>query len=158
LGLRLQEVLALQLDDVDWPAGDIVINGKGGYVDRMAFPADVAAALTEYIEQDRPATSATGVFVDHKAPFGTLTSATQLHRQLGEIFEKLGIKVPARTGTRVFRHTYATRSLNGGKSLAEVANLLRHRRLNTTMIYARTDLNRLREVARPWPLFNGRAK
>lgn len=156
LGLRLREALSLRLEDIDWAAGDVLIRGKGNYFDRMALPMEVAAALTRYIENDRPASKSTSLFVDHKAPFEGLATGTQLYRELVETFARLGISLPERTGTRVFRHTFATQLVSQGKSLAEVANLLRHRRLNTTMIYARTDLKRLREVAPPWPVLKRR--
>lgn len=157
LGLRMREALDLRLEDVDWAAGDVLIRGKGDYFDRMALPSDVAAVLTEYIEKDRPATRSACLFVDHKAPYETLTKGTNLHRRLRVMFKDAGIDVPTRTGSRVFRHTFATQLVSEGKSIAQVANMLRHRKLATTMIYARTDLKRLREVAPPWPITKRRA-
>lgn len=157
LGLRLRETLSLRLEDIDWAAGDILIRGKGDYFDRMALTTEVATCLTSYIENDRPPAKSTSLFVDHKAPFPPLEGGTQLHRELLETFKRAGVDMPARTGSRVFRHTFATQLVREGKSIAEVANLLRHRRLNTTMIYARTDLKRLRDVAQPWPILKGRA-
>jgi site-specific recombinase XerD len=157
LGLRLREALSLRLEDVDWAAGDILIRGKGDYFDRMALPPDVATVLTAYIEDDRPPSKSACVFVDHKAPFEPLAVGTQLYRELVRTFDKAGIQMPARTGTRVFRHTFATQLVNEGKPIAVVANLLRHRRLNTTMVYARTNLKRLRDAVQPWPIPQRRA-
>jgi integrase len=157
LGLRPQEVVGLLLADIDWAAGDLIVRGKGGYDDRMALTAEVATLLTAYIERDRPPSKSPFVFVDHKAPFDRLLKGHILQRQLQTSFRQLGIDVPRGTGARVFRHSFAGQQLNAGKSIAEVANLLRHRQLTTTMVYARTDLRRLRPVAPPWPLANGRA-
>lgn len=129
---------------------DVLIRGKGDDFDRVALTAEVAACLTSYIENDRPPAKSTCLFVDHKAPFPPLEGGAQLHRELIDTFKRAGVDMPARTGSRVIRHTFATQLVREGKSIAEVANLLRHRRLNTTMIYARTDLKkRLRDVAQP---------
>jgi site-specific recombinase XerD len=45
----------------------------------------------------------------------------------------------------------ASRLLNSGGSLKEVADVLRHRELNTTLVYAKVDIGRLSAVAMPWP-------
>lgn len=57
----------------------------------------------------------------------------------------------AHTRSHLLRHTMASRLLAGGSSLKEVADVLRHRSLNTTLIYAKLDSRRLVEVALPWP-------
>jgi site-specific recombinase XerD len=156
LGLRPQEAAGLLLADIDWAAAEFIVRGKGGYEDRMPLPADVAALLSHYIEHDRPPSKSPFVFVDHKAPFQGLLRGNVLTRHLNKTFKKLNLDIPPRTGSRVFRHSFATNQLNAGKSIVEVANMLRHRRLATTMIYARTDLQRLRVVALPWPIVHGR--
>lgn len=157
LGLRPQEVVGLLLADIDWAAGDLIVRGKGGYDDRVALSADLAAMLSAYIERDRPTSKSGFVFVDHKAPFEGLLRGSVLGRHLHKAFDELGMDVPKGTGARVFRHSFANNQLNAGKSFPQVANMLRHRRLTTTMIYARTDLKRLRPVAPPWPITDGRA-
>jgi site-specific recombinase XerD len=157
LGLRPQEVASLLLADIDWAAGDFTVRGKGDYHDRVALSVDVAALLARYIERDRPPTKSPFVFVDHKAPFQGLLRGNVLTRHLNKAFKTLGLKIPPRTGSRVFRHSFANNQLNAGKSIVQVANMLRHRRLTTTMIYARTDLKRLRVVALPWPITQGKA-
>ena len=54
-------------------------------------------------------------------------------------------------GAHRLRHTAATGMLRAGASLPEIAQVLRHRRIETTTIYAKVDRDRLRELARPWP-------
>jgi site-specific recombinase XerD len=49
------------------------------------------------------------------------------------------------------RHTTATQLLRAGASLPEIGQLLRHRRILTTAIYAKVDREALRTIARPWP-------
>ena len=63
---------------------------------------------------------------------------------------RAGIAVPL-PGAHVLRHTAATRMVRAGASLKEVADVLRHRSIETVMIYAKLDLPRLAEVAQPWP-------
>ena len=55
------------------------------------------------------------------------------------------------TRSHLLRHTMANRLLAGGSSLKEVADVLRHRSLNTTLIYAKLDSRKLVAVALPWP-------
>lgn len=148
LGLRAGEVARLGLDDIDWRAGELVISGKGNRAERLPLPADVGTALVEYLRRGRPA-SAQGrtVFVRLKAPHRALTSS--------------GVsQVVAAAGGRAglgplhahrLRHTAATEMLRAGGSLAEIGQVLRHRRQLTTAIYAKVDRRALRVLARPWP-------
>lgn len=147
LGLRRGEVAALRLDDLDWRAGEIVIRGKGERRERLPLPVDVGEAVAGYLRRGRPA-SADGrcVFVRLKAPQRALTpgGVTQVvvsasrRAGLGEI-----------TAHRL-RHTAATEMLRAGATLPEVGQVLRHRRLLTTAIYARVDREALRTIARAW--------
>jgi len=147
LGLRRGEVARLEFGDVDWRAGEIVICGKGSRQERLPLPADVGEAVAGYLRRGRPA-SAQGrcVFVRVKAPHRPLTPGgiTQVvvsaakRAGLGEI-----------TAHRL-RHTAATEMLRAGATLPEVGQVLRHRSLLTTAIYAKVDREALRTIARPW--------
>lgn len=107
--------------------------------------------LSAYIEHDRNVSKSTFVFVDDKASFERLLSGNVLTRQLNKSFAELGFDDSSGTGAWIFRHAFSSNQLNAGKSLAQVANMLRHHRLTTTMIYARTDLRR----CRPWLMTKG---
>lgn len=148
LGMRRGEVAALTLDDIDWQAGEIVVRGKGPSLERLPLPADVGEALARYLRDGRPPGYAgREVFLRVKAPRGSLTAGgvTQVvvsaskRAGLGEI-----------TAHRL-RHTAATELLRQGAPLAEISELLRHRSVLTTTIYAKVDHDRLRELVRPWP-------
>jgi integrase/recombinase XerD len=151
LGLRCAELVGLGLDDVDWQAGTLIIHGKGNRIDRLPLPVDVGQALVEYLRAGRPATTARTVFVRAVAPHTQLTPS--------------GVScIVARAARRVglgtvhahrLRHTTASRTLNAGASLEEVADLLRHASPATTAIYAKTDQTRLATLARPWPTVGG---
>ena len=148
LGLRAGEVCSLRLDDIDWRAGELVVTGKGHRIERLPLPVDVGEAVAEYLCDGRPATAeGRTVFVRFRAPHRSLTvsGVTDTVR-----------RTAARAGlgclrARQLRHTAATAMVQAGAALPEVGQVLRHRRLLTTSIYAKVDIEGLRELARPWP-------
>ena len=148
LALRAVDVARLELDDVNWRAGTIRVSGKGGQIDLMPLPADVGQALAEHLRGGRPATAAgRAVFLRCRAPFTALTvSGIQgIVRQAGW---RAGLGA---VGAHRLRHTVAAATINAGASLEEVGQLLRHRGLASTTIYAKVDLVRLGSIARSWP-------
>jgi integrase/recombinase XerD len=147
LGLRCAEVAGLQLDDVDWPAGALTVRGKAGRTDRMPVPVDVGQALAGYLAKDRPAAGTRAVFVRAKAPF-TALAPSSVSCVVARAARRAGLGIVH--GHRL-RHTAATQTLNAGATLEEVAQLLRHEGIATTVIYAKTDQRRLAQLARPWP-------
>lgn len=148
LGLRAGEVAGLSLDDVDWRAGEIVVRGKGGRAERLPLPTDVGEAIVDYLRRGRP-TSAVGrtVFVRAKAPHRALTSSG-VSLVVAAAAERAGLGV---VHAHRLRHTMATEMLRAGGSLVEIGQVLRHRRMVTTAIYAKVDRRALRVLARPWP-------
>jgi site-specific recombinase XerC len=70
LGLRAGEVAALQLDDIDWRVGTVVIRGKGGHLDQLPLPPEVGEAITFYLRHGRPASRCRTVFLRACAPAG----------------------------------------------------------------------------------------
>jgi site-specific recombinase XerD len=151
LGLRVGEVFRLTLDDIDWEEGTVLIRGKGDYFDRMPLSQDAGRHLLDYITQDRPETKAREVFVHERAPHGGI-ARTSLPIDFSGLLKRARIKTISHTGSRIFRHTFATGLIAKGASIQDTAHAMRHRRMQTTMVYARTDLERLRTVARPWPI------
>jgi site-specific recombinase XerD len=148
LGLRAGEVAGLELDDLDWRAGEIVVRGKGRRSERLPLPADVGEAIAAYLRQGRPA-SAQGraVFVRVKAPHRALTTGgiTQVVVSAGR---RAGL---GQIHAHRLRHSAATAMLRAGSSLEEIGQVLRHRAPLTTAIYAKVDRDALRQIARPWP-------
>lgn len=148
LGLRAGEVASLALDDIDWRAGELVVRGKGDRAERLPLPADVGEALVDYLRRGRPA-SAQGrtVFVRFKAPHRALTSGG-VSQVVAAAGERAGLGL---LHAHRLRHTAATSMLRAGGSLAEIGQVLRHRRALTTAIYAKVDRDALRTLARSWP-------
>lgn len=152
LGLRAGEVAALALEDVHWRTGEIMVRGKGNRSERLPLPADVGEAMSAYLQDGRPA-SAQGraLFVRIKAPLGPLMSSGVS----GVVAAAAGRAGLGRVRAHRLRHTAATQMLRAGASLPEIGQLLRHRHVVTTAIYAKAERESLREIARPWP--GGRA-
>jgi len=146
-GLRVGEVAALRLDDVDWGAGEIVIHGKGGRTDRLPLPVDVGTAVAAYVRRSRPRTESRVLFLGVRAPHNPAGSAG-LKSALRAACRRAGVP---EIGTHRLRHTAASQMLRRGSSLSEIAQVLRHRHLDTTAIYAKVDREALRQLARPWP-------
>jgi site-specific recombinase XerD len=147
LGLRAGEVAALDLDDISWRTGEIVVRGKGRRESRLPLPRDVGQVLAAYLRRGRPSVSTRGLFVRSRPPFTRLPMAGISHF-LQRRLRRIGV---AKGGAHVLRHTAATQLLRRGSSLPEIAHVLRHRHIDTTAIYAKVDLAGLAELARPWP-------
>jgi integrase/recombinase XerD len=146
LGIRAGEVAALQLDDVDWCAGEIAVHGKGGRHERLPLPVDVGRALAGYLSR-RPGIDCRALFMHVRAPIRPLSA-----NAIGAVVRGACLRagLPA-VGSHRLRHTAATDMLRSGASLTEIAQVLRHRRLETTAIYAKVDRSALRTLARSWP-------
>jgi len=152
LGLRAPEVIAIQLDDIDWRAGQILIRGKGKLHDRMPLPADVGEAIVDYIRNGRTGDSR-ALFLSAKTPHRPFKDAQIVNTVLEEAFERTGLKPPQKyVGSHLLRHSLATDMLLKGASLDEIGDVLRHRSRMTTTIYAKYDIDALRSIARRWPV------
>ncbi len=147
LALRSAEVAALRLEDVDWVGGTVLVRGKGGRLDRMPLPVDVGEALVSYLRDGRPATRERTVFVRAVAPFTPLGSSS-VSCIVGRAARRAGLGTVH--GHRL-RHTAASETLNAGAGLDEVAQLLRHDGVASTVIYAKVDRTRLTALVRSWP-------
>jgi len=150
LGLRGGEVVGLALDDLNWDAGELCIRASGGNSDRLPIPDDVGAALADYLRHSRPVCSSRRVFVRTRAPHRGFASSVAICSIVRRALERAGLN-PAHKGAHLLRHSVATQMLRKGASLAEIGELLRHRSQQTTMIYAKVDLDLLRPLALPWP-------
>jgi integrase/recombinase XerD len=147
LGLRAGEVAGLLLDDFDWESAELLIRGKGGRQDLLPVACVVGEAVAAYLRRGRPRLSESrSVFLSVRAPHRPLCSSA-----VGQIVRAAGRRVGVAASAHQLRHTIATEMLGGGATLGEVSRVLRHQSIDTTAIYAKVDLTRLRDLARPWP-------
>jgi integrase/recombinase XerC len=149
LGLRVGEIAKLSLDDIDWRAATVRLRRtKSRREDSLPLPPATGRAIADYLRFERPTTANRAVFVRHVAPRDVPISAYAIHRVVRDAYCRVGI-----THGRVhaLRHTFARQLLERGSSLKEVAEVLRHRSLNTSLIYAKLDHRNLAAVALPWP-------
>lgn len=154
LGLRAGEVVALQLDDLNWRAGEIMVRGKGSFHDRMPLPSDVGKALASYLRRDRPACQTRRVFVCMKAPRRGFANPSTLTTVVRRALDRADLH-PTFKGAHLLRHSLATSMLRSGATMGEIGEVLRHRIPNTTEIYAKVDFDGLRSLAHPWPMGGG---
>jgi integrase/recombinase XerC len=149
LGLRSSEVAYLGLDDIDWSAATITLrHTKGRRDDVMPLPAATGQAIADYLRFERPQTTNRAVFVRNVAPRDQAVGPDLIRKSIRQAYARAGLPY---TRSHLLRHTMASRLLAGGSSLKEVADVLRHRSLNTTLVYAKLDSKNLTAVALPWP-------
>jgi integrase/recombinase XerD len=144
----------VELDDIDWHAGELLVRGKGSVRSRLPLPCDVGEAVADYLQRDRPPCATRRVFVRTRAPhrgFGHPSSVSTLVRVA---LTRAGVNAPMH-GAHLLRHSLATDLLRRGASMADIGDVLRHQHLQTTEIYAKVDLTRLRLLAQPWPSGGG---
>jgi integrase/recombinase XerD len=151
LGLRSFEVAALRLEDIDWKNATLTVRvGKSHRADVLPLPVVTGQAIASYLQKARPTTESRAVFVRHRAPLDVPVDAGVIRSVVRQAAARSGL-VGRLHGPHRLRHSAATRMLQGGATLKEIADVLRHRSLDTTAIYAKVDLTRLSAIAQPWP-------
>jgi site-specific recombinase XerD len=155
LGLRAGEIIALELDDIRWRAGEILVrSSKRLPQDRLPLVAEVGEALATYLRRDRPRHPTRQVFLCLRAPRRGFANPSTVSTIVRRALERAGLS-PALKGAHLFRHSLATRLLRRGASMPEIGMVLRHRTVQTTEIYAKVDLDGLRALTQPWPETGG---
>jgi integrase/recombinase XerD len=147
LGLRASEVAALELGDIDWRRGELLVRGKGDRRERLPLPVDVGEALAGYLRQGRPRCADRHVFLRVKAPTMGL-HGDGVTKVVHAACRRAGVPV---VGAHRLRRATACETLRQGGSLAEVGEVLRQRSASTQALYAKVDRAALEHVARPWP-------
>jgi integrase/recombinase XerD len=150
LGLRSGEVVSLQLDDIDWSAGQLSVRGKGARRSEMPLPSEVGRAIAAYLRHGRPQCASRRVFLRTKAPVRAFQGASGVGSMVRHRLKRARIMAPT-YGAHQFRHGLASDMLRQGASLAEIGAVLGHHHPDTTRIYTKIDLKALHTLAQPWP-------
>jgi len=149
LGMRSIEITRLTLDDIDWERGLIRVRStKSRRSHTMPLPFATGEAIADYIVHERQATLHREVFVRHVPPIGEPITRRAVQRSVEVVYQQLGWEG---TKVHIFRHTIASRLVNGAVPMKQIADVMRHKSVVTTAGYARVDQNRLAAVALPWP-------
>ena len=151
LGLRAGDIVKLRLDDIDWKSAVIRVSGKGRREVRLPLAQEVGWALVGYLQDGRPRTHTDVLFVRSRAPFRALASHSAVSVIVTRAMRRAGVTCQSRGAAHVLRHSVATSMLRQGASLQDIADILRHRSIETTQIYAKVDVTALRQIAQPWP-------
>lgn len=149
LGLRCGEIAHLNLNDIDWQAGTLMLRGtKSLRQDMVPLPVETGNALVDYLQHERPTIRHLAVFVRQIAGRTLPITSCAIQKVIKRSCRRIGLPD---VSAHALRHTVACRLVERGSSLKEVADLLRHRSLNSTLIYAKLDTPKLAAVALPWP-------
>lgn len=149
MGLRAGEIANLSIDDIDWREGTVTLKGtKSRRQDILPLPMTTGQAFADYLKHERPATASRALFLYRRESRDIPITAHVIQNVIRRACQRAGL--PG-SGSHVLRHTLACRLVENGGSLKEVADVLRHRSLETTRIYAKLDTPHLAEVSLPWP-------
>ena len=149
MGLRAGEIAHLMISDIDWRAGTVMLRGtKSLRQDIMPLPMETGQALADYLQHERPATRNPAIFVRQTKGQDYPITSTAIQKVIKRACCRIGLP---HYSAHSLRHTLACRLVGNGSSLKDVADLLRHRSLNSTLIYAKLDTPKLSAVALPWP-------
>ena len=145
-GLRSSEVIGLRLDDFDWRSEVFTVRrGKRGGIQQFPIQYEVGEAILKYLRYARPQVDDRHVLLGERRPWGPLLHST-VWRTVSSRLKELGIE-PEHRGPHTLRHACATRLLQKGTSLKEIADFLGHRDTNSVSIYAKHDIRAFRKVA-----------
>lgn len=149
MGLRAGEIANLLISDIDWRDGTVTLKGtKSRRQDILPLPMATGQALADYLQHERPATASPAIFVRRRDSRDIPITTDAVQKVIRRACRRVGLPD---SGSHVLRHTLACRLIENGSSLKEVADVLRHRSLETTRIYAKLDTPNLTGVGLPWP-------
>ena len=150
LALRAGDIVALRLEDIDWRGALVRVCGKSKRQECLPLPQDAGDAVLDYIEKTRPRVAETRIFLRARAPHHPFASSTSIASIVGYALKRAGLEEVRPRGAHLFRHSAATAMLRSGQSMETISALLRHKSMDTTTIYAKTDTSMLLEIAQPW--------
>jgi site-specific recombinase XerD len=151
LGLRGADVAKLQIDDIDFTAGVLRLSQrKERQADVFPLTPRLGSALQAYLRGNRPACASSAVFVRHHAPLGKPLTSVGICQVVLRLADQAGLRHRV-SGPHALRRSLASRMVNAGATLKQIADFLGHASIETTKLYAKVDLTTLSRVALPWP-------
>jgi len=151
-GVRGGQVRALRLQDIDWAADQIFFKAlKNGKSSLLPLTNEVGQSLLDYLQNSRPPSTYSEIFITVRAPYRPLLDSNTISSIISRNIIAAGVNCHSK-GAHAFRHNFATRMLQKGHSLKEIADVLGHRHLGTTFIYTKVDFTILKQVGLAWPL------
>jgi site-specific recombinase XerD len=150
LGLRLSDIRTLTLDALHWDDGVIEIGQqKTGAAYRLPLTEEVGEALIDYLKSGRPQSDHREVFLLARSPFGPFGQDNHLYYIVSHWRELAGIRFRSKqhAGLHSLRHTLATQLLKNETPIHVIAEILGHASVDSTLIYAKADVEALRQAA-----------
>jgi integrase/recombinase XerD len=150
-GVRSQELRLLELGDIRWRAGEVLIRRTKTRRERVVpLVEEAGSALAEYVLHARPKVQAPQVFLSHTPPPRPLSCSSVVAAIVKRRLAQCNLR-PARSGAHLLRHSLATHLVSQKRPIKEVADLLGHQSIDTTAIYVKVALPQLASVALPFP-------
>jgi site-specific recombinase XerD len=151
VGLRRGDVARLRLQDFHGRTSALTVQrSKSRRAFELPVPEEARDAVLRYVRYGRPAVETEALFVTHAFPYDRGDSGRTVSAVVQRAFRRSGIEHPSH-GAHVLRHTLATQLVAARQPLKAVADVMRHREIDTTAGYVRTDLDQLRSAMFPWP-------
>lgn len=150
LGLRANEIIQIQLKDISLTKGELLIHKTKTHRGRcLPLTSEIADAIVDYLRV-RPERPQSQLILRAVRPHNPLESSSALGNVVRQYIKELDLKVPS-YGTHLLRHSLATHLVNTGASFKETADILGHTSIETTGIYAKVQIERLKDIALPFP-------
>jgi len=151
LGLRASEVARIGLHDIDWRQSILYIKNTKSKRDRiLPLPRRLGKAIVQYIKRGRLSTTTKELFIRHSVPFGISLNTEQVRGAMRRAYTRAEFSNSI-TGTHILRHTAASRMHQNGATIKELADVLGHKSIDTTIFYTKINIPVLRNVSLPWP-------
>lgn len=152
-GLRAVDICNLMLNDIDWINNSIsIVQRKTGHPLTLPLSIAVGNGLVDYLLSERPPSDLAYVFLSGKPPFNPLITHSGCRNILKDIISNAGVEQNGRIdGTRITRHSAASRMLRHGTPLTVISQILGHSNSNSSMIYITTHDETMAECTLPLP-------
>src|ERR1700691_5581446 len=150
LGLRGADIRRLEFADFDWPGNQLLVTqAKTGDPVQLPLLKDVGWAVIDYIRHGRPASDCPQVFLRHLAPIGPFSDQDHLHQILVKHARVAHVPVSEKRRNRMhsLRKTVATRLMEGGTPVEQIAGILGHQSVQSTGVYLKSSLGLLSKCA-----------